>query len=115
MAEETFTDGTLSGVGDYDTDGRRHGPWVFFHKNGQEKARGVFEHDKMQGFWTWWRTNGELLQKGAFEQHVQVGHWERFFDNGRLWDIGEYTEEGRRVGEWKVYDREGELKKTTVH
>jgi len=35
------------------------------------------------------------------------------YDNGQLWDEGVY-EDGKKVGEWKVYDKVGALKQTKV-
>ena len=43
----------------------------------------------------------------------QVGLWKRYYDNGQLWDEGTY-EDGKKVGEWKVYDKAGALKQRKV-
>jgi antitoxin component YwqK of YwqJK toxin-antitoxin module len=53
------------------------------------------------------------LQHGAFKNGKQEGLWSRFYDNGQLWDEGHY-ECGKKVGEWKVYDRTGRLKQRRV-
>src|SRR6266568_3299344 len=35
--------------------------------------------------------------------------WRRYYENGQLWDEGAY-QDGRKVGEWKTYDKSGALK-----
>jgi hypothetical protein len=40
---------------------------------------------------------------------MQVGPWRRFFESGQLWDEGEFVR-GKKVGEWKVYEKTGALK-----
>lgn len=115
MADELFKDGSLSGRGDYDSDGKRHGPWEFWYANGQKKADCTYDAHRLDGASTFWHPNGELLQRGAFDLNTQIGHWERWFDNGQLRDVGDYDSQGKRIGEWKTYDRDGTLKKTTQH
>jgi antitoxin component YwqK of YwqJK toxin-antitoxin module len=69
----------------------------------------------MTGAWTWYRENDELMQTGAFdEDERKTGVWNRYHPNGALHDEGEYAA-GSKTGEWKVYDSDGSLLRTTRH
>ena len=39
--------------------------------------------------------------------------WKRYHDNGQLLDEGTF-DEGKKVGEWKVFDKAGALKQSKV-
>lgn len=40
--------------------------------------------------------------------------WVRYYDNGQLWDEGEFAN-GKKVGEWKVYEKTGALKQRKTY
>ena len=109
---ELFADGDVSGEGRV-KDGKRHGKWTWYHKNGGLKAVGKYAHGELDGYWEWWRESGKPLQAGSFDGGQQVGSWKRYYDNGQLWDEGDY-DGGKKVGVWKVYNKNGELKQTKV-
>jgi len=108
-SRELFADGGLSGEGRM-KNGKRHGNWKFYYRSGGMKAKGKYADGQLDGYWEWWRENGQLLQHGAFKRGVQIGPWKRYYDNGQLWDEGAYSAAGRKVGEWKVYEKSGTLK-----
>jgi len=60
-------------------DGKRDGPWVQYHDNGQ------------------------LFSKGDYKNGKQEGPWVFYFDDGRLWMKGA-LQDGRRHGRWVHYD-----------
>jgi antitoxin component YwqK of YwqJK toxin-antitoxin module len=43
-----------------------------------------------------------------------VGVWRRYHPTGALYDEGEFLDD-KKIGEWKVYDDEGNLIKTKRH
>ncbi|MCX7419964.1 MAG: hypothetical protein NT013_10550 [Planctomycetia bacterium] len=63
--KELFSDGTLSGEERF-KDGKRHGKWKFYLRNGQLKTAGKYVAGELDGHWEWWRENGKPLQAGAF-------------------------------------------------
>jgi antitoxin component YwqK of YwqJK toxin-antitoxin module len=111
--EETFADGTLSGIVEY-LDGEKHGTCTYWYRSGQLKATGAMERGRFTGHWEWWRENGQPLQRGEFVDGEQHGLWQRHHDNGRLWDEGHW-DHGTRSGPWRYYDTEGELVRKTNH
>lgn len=62
--KELFADGGLSGEGRV-RDGKRHGKWTWYYKNGGLKAVGAYAEvwcaKASQGFQAW-RANGSLIQ-----------------------------------------------------
>ena len=94
--KELFGDGSLSGEGRV-KDGKRHGKWTWYHKNGGLKAIGKYANGELDGYWEWWRESGKPLQAGSFDCGQQVGPWKRYYDNGQLWDEGDY-DGGKKVG-----------------
>jgi antitoxin component YwqK of YwqJK toxin-antitoxin module len=54
------------------------------------------------------------MQTGAFDHGVQTGTWTRYHENGAIWDTGEYVD-GKKSGEWRAWDPDGNLVKTTRH
>ncbi len=108
LHQELFADGTVSGEGRI-KDGKRHGKWKFYLRNGQLKAQGKYVAGILDGHWEWWRENGQPLQSGAFRNGLQTGCWKRFFEDGQLWDEGTY-DEGHKVGEWITYNKDGSEK-----
>jgi antitoxin component YwqK of YwqJK toxin-antitoxin module len=115
MAEEHFKDGKLSGEGEYAPDGRRHGPWTFYFRNGQVKAKGSYRSGQLDGAWIWYRESGGLLQQGAFVDGAQDGRWRRRHHTGKLLDEGTYAM-GKKTGQWVTYGKDGvETKRKKNH
>ena len=50
--EERFTNGTLSGSGNYEH-GEKHGHWAYWFRNGRLKATGGYAHGQLTGAWVW--------------------------------------------------------------
>jgi len=46
--EERFTNGTLSGSGNYE-DGEKHGQWAYWFRNGRLKATGGYANGQLTG------------------------------------------------------------------
>ena len=64
-------------------------PFLQLHKDGSVWARGQVVGDVPVGYWEWFRTTGTISRSGHFD-------------------------DGRQVGEWTTYDREGRVYKVTV-
>ena len=61
---------------------------VVYHKDGSIWAKGDKVDGKCEGYWEWWRKDATKLRSGYFEKDKQIG-------------------------EWKTYDRKGNVLKTT--
>jgi antitoxin component YwqK of YwqJK toxin-antitoxin module len=48
------------------------------------------------------------------DDEKKAGIWKRCHPNGALYDEGEYIED-KKVGEWRTYDVNGMVIKTTRH
>jgi len=106
LRKEHFADGSLKSAGRI-TNGKKTGPWRFYHRNGTLWASGSFENGKCVGLWKWFADNGALRQVGRFENNMQVGVWKRYRGGtGQLYDEGRYIN-GKKTGEWMVYDKKG--------
>ena len=48
-------------------DGKQHGPYVWYHKNGQLRGKGTYKDGKRDGLWIYYDENGQLFAKGIFK------------------------------------------------
>ncbi len=55
------------------------------------------------------------MQTGSFDRdEAKSGVWRRYHPNGAVYDEGEFLA-GEKTGEWRTYDTQGKLAKTTKH
>ena len=59
-----------------------------FYENGLLRFKGEYLDDEMHGYWEFYRKDGSVMRTGTFDR-------------------------GKQVGEWKTFDREGNLVKVT--
>ncbi len=62
---------------------------TYYYKNGQVKAEGPYENDKMEREWKFYKETGQLWQIGNFLNDQKHGTWIRFNKDGQE----EYNEE----------------------
>ena len=43
----------------------QHGPWEFYHENGQLDSKVTYKSDDIDGSWVKYWDNGQLLEKGT--------------------------------------------------
>ena len=55
-----------------------------FYDNGFLKSRGHVRDGRMHGAWEWYRKDGSLMRTGTFTHDVQVGVWKTFDRQGNL-------------------------------
>ena len=65
-------------------DGKRDGPWVHYHDNGQLRYKGTYKDGKRDGPWVWYYDNGQLWSKGAYKDGEEDGPWVYHWSNGEL-------------------------------
>jgi len=89
-------------------DGKKNGPWVKYHDNGQLYYKGTYKNGKLDGPWVSYHKNGRLWSKGTFKDGKEVGPWIEYHKNGQLEEKVTYKN-GQRRGSWVRYDNDGRL------
>jgi antitoxin component YwqK of YwqJK toxin-antitoxin module len=54
------------------------------YDNGLPRYKGEYLDGKMHGYWEFYRKDGSLMRSGAFDREVQVGVWKTFDRSGAL-------------------------------
>ena len=55
-----------------------------FYENGLPRFKGKYKNGKMHGYWEFFRKDGSLMRSGTFDEDVQVGVWKTFARDGSL-------------------------------
>ena len=66
--------------------GKRVGPWVFYHDNGQLEFKGTYKDGKENGPWVFYHDNGELWFKGTYKDGKKDGPWVSYNEDGTVWE-----------------------------
>ena len=90
--------------------GKKEGPWVYYHDSGQLWVKGKFKNGKSEGSWVFYHQSGQLAEKGEYRSDKRDGSWVGYHDNGQLWSKGTFKN-GKREGPWVYYDDDGTLRK----
>ena len=88
--------------------GKRDGPWVSYHPNGQLMRAGNYKDGKFDGPWVGYHVNGGLFFKGTLKDGKKDGPWVYYWSNGGLSSKGTYKN-GKYVGPWVTYHKNGQL------
>ena len=70
-------------------DGKRDGPWIIYHDNGQLLDKGTWKDGKKYGPWVTYHDNGQLWTEGTIKDGKGDGPWVGFLKDGTVND--EYT------------------------
>jgi len=55
-----------------------------FYENGLPRFKGEYRDGKMHGHWEFFRKDGSLMRSGDFDLDRQVGIWRTFDREGKL-------------------------------
>ncbi|MFM2385243.1 MAG: hypothetical protein RL166_1117, partial [Actinomycetota bacterium] len=55
-----------------------------FYENGLPRFKGEYRNGKMHGYWEFYRKDGSLMRSGTFDEEIQVGVWKTFARDGSL-------------------------------
>lgn len=55
-----------------------------FYENGLPRFKGEYLDGKMHGFWQFFRKDGSLMRSGSFDRERQIGVWKTFDREGKL-------------------------------
>jgi len=67
--------------------GKKHGPLVDYHDNGQLWIKGTYKNGKMDGPWVRYYDNGQLFSQGTYKDGKMDGPWEGYNEDGTVWRI----------------------------
>jgi antitoxin component YwqK of YwqJK toxin-antitoxin module len=62
-------------------------PYIKYHKDGTVWAKGQTIDDVPTGYWEWFRKDGTKLRSGYFENGKQVGEWTTYDKNGKMYKV----------------------------
>jgi len=86
--------------------GKKDGPWVIYHTNGQLWQKATYNDGKAVGPWVNYWYNGQLAEKGTFKNGKSDGPSVRYHDNGQIFSKGTYKD-GKWDGPWVGYFYDG--------
>jgi MORN repeat variant len=95
-------------------DSLRDGYHVYKSADGRPLMEGTMQGGKRVGVWTSYLPSGRVQSRNVFSDGVPHGITTVFHDNGVLYYSGDQRM-GKPFGEWKFYDREGNLSRTVVY
>jgi antitoxin component YwqK of YwqJK toxin-antitoxin module len=85
ISSQIFQDGILLGEGLVDEAGNEQGHWKEYHFNGALKGEGDYLNGKRIGPWVFFHTNGKLEQKGKYDTKGQAqGEWKWYYEDTKL-------------------------------
>ena len=83
-----------------------HGPWVWWHANGQKKREGTFEAGRAVGPHTEWFVTGQKQTFGEYINGRRTGRWTWWHANGMKRLEGDYLND-QQIGQWTGWNDEG--------
>ena len=67
------------------------------------------------GYWEEYYYDGTLEFKGSYKNKKLIGEWKDYFLTGELNQISFYSNTGRKIGKWIIYDRYGYVMSVTEY
>jgi hypothetical protein len=64
--------------------GKKDGPWISYHKNGQLDSKGTRKNGKKDGPWVRYHDNGQLWFKGTYKDGKRDGPFESYNEDGTV-------------------------------
>lgn len=89
-------------------DGKLHGKYETWHRNGNKEATGYYDDGEREGPWHWYRETGQLYIKGSYKDDLYDGKWIWKYDNGQPLHLATFKD-GKQVGEETTFNRDGSL------
>jgi hypothetical protein len=72
LTDVPFTGKTTGGNQGSFRNGKKDGPWVKYHDNGQLWSKGIYKDGDRDGSWVWFHDNGQLLSKGIYKDGEKI-------------------------------------------
>ena len=77
--------------------GKRVGPWVWYHENGQIMYKGSYKDGKQDGLWIQYYMNGQLSSKGTYKSGKKEGAWVIYDSDGKKYFKGDRNRQGSGI------------------
>ena len=109
-------------------DGKEHGKWTWWHKNGKKKSEGTYKEGDEHGKWTYWYVNGQKKSEGTYKDGLVVSKWTYWYENGQKESEG--TLKGKKTenasgtvtsfeeiydGKWTFWDGNGQVTREAIY
>jgi antitoxin component YwqK of YwqJK toxin-antitoxin module len=109
MVKKRRDDGTLSSINPVDEEGFIHGVKVNFYEDGLTvHSKITYEHGRKHGPAIWFFKNGKIYEHTTFFQNRKHGLTKRYYETGELKEEVEFNS-GEEMPGRKKYTKEGEL------
>lgn len=81
------------------------------YSNGVKKLEGELVNGERHGTWKFYFENGFVWSEGKYWYGKRKGHSTVFYPSGKVQIEGTYKND-IKIGNWKLYDKDGSLNKT---
>ena len=107
----------------YDSQGKEHGVWKYYHDNEKIRLECVYRHGIMNGYYKEYNQEGNLLQAYKYvngeiaENVVEFARLDvktQYYPSGNIKIKATYKDD-RPEGVWREYSEEGKIEKTYVY
>ncbi|UTW66311.1 tetratricopeptide repeat protein [bacterium SCSIO 12643] len=106
--KEFYDDGTLSQEVNFEN-GKRSGKAYEYYRNGQKSAELNYLNGELNGIIKKWYPDGTLASEGEYKDGIVINTLKEYNPNGSLSSEENFDEDGKKNGEYKEYDDEGNL------
>jgi len=109
MVKKRREDGTLSSINPVDEEGYVHGVKVNFYEDGLTvHSKVTYNHGRKHGPAIWFFKNGKIYEHTTYFQNRKHGLTKRYYETGELKEEVEFNS-GEELPGIKKYTKEGEL------
>ena len=83
--QERYENGAPKIMGNFDSEGNRHGIWTFYYDNGFEERVYDYSHGQLHGmFLQFDNETGKIILRGQYKKGKKVGVWNQYYPTGEL-------------------------------
>lgn len=109
MVKKRRDDGTLSSINPVDEEGYIHGVKVNFYEDGlRVHSKVTYDHGRKHGPALWFFKNGKIYEHTTYYHNRKHGLTKRYYETGELKEEVEF-DTGEELPGKKKYTKEGEL------
>ena len=98
----------------YLLDGKRHGKWVFWYRNGQKQLEGEYIKGVKTACWVKWSEDGAKITEGNFLYGKMDGSWTDWYRRGQKALESKWVM-GKRDGKWTYWHPDGSIERTDIY
>jgi len=109
VAKKRREDGTLSSMVPVDEEGYMHGIKINFYEDGLTvHSKITYEHGRKHGPAIWFFKNGKIYEHATYDENKKNGLTKRYYETGELYEETAY-EAGEELPGKKRYSKDGKL------